>query len=224
MASYAMVIDLNRCVRSRTCYIACKKEHSILAHPRDENHPYEYYRLRYAEWEWGEYPMVKRAFIPLICMHCEDPICLKFCPLDAISKRSDGIIVIDKERCNGCGVCAHVCPYGALYITPEGKADGCDFCADRLDAGLPPKCVEECPSDKRGAIVFGDLDDPESQVAKLISSGEAMPLLLAGVKNVRVYYVPSPNEGNWDKLATDESFLNTLAKRKVDLPDITGVL
>lgn len=224
MASYAMVIDLNRCVRSRTCYVACKKEHRILAHPRDENHPYEYYRLRYAEWEWGEYPIVKRAFIPLICMHCEDPICLKFCPLDAISKRSDGIIVIDKERCNGCGICAHVCPYGALYITPEGKADGCDFCVDRLDAGLPPKCVEECPSDKRGAIIFGDLDDSESQVAKLINSGKAKPLLLAGVKSVRVYYVPSPNEGDWDKLATNESFLNALAKRKVDLPDITGVL
>jgi len=224
MASYAMVIDLNRCVRSRTCYVACKKEHRILAHPRDENHPYEYYRLRYAEWEWGEYPMVKRAFIPLICMHCEDPICLKFCPLDAISKKSDGIIVIDKERCNGCGICAHVCPYGALYITPEGKADGCDFCVDRLDAGLPPKCVEECPSDKRGAIIFGDLDDPENQVSNLIDSGKARPLLLAGVKSVRVYYVPSPNEGDWDKLATDESFLNALAKRKVDLPDITGVL
>jgi len=224
MASYAMVIDLNRCVRSRTCYVACKKEHNILAHPRDEKHPYEYYRLRYAEWEWGEYPVVKRAFIPLVCMHCEDPICLKFCPLDAISKRTDGIIVIDKERCNGCGICAHVCPYGALYITPEGKADGCDFCADRLDAGLPPKCVEECPSDKRGAIIFGDLDDPENQVSKLINSGKARPLLLAGVKSVRVYYVPSPNEGDWDKLATDESFLNTLAKRKVDLPDITGVL
>jgi len=224
MASYAMVIDLNRCVRSRTCYVACKKEHRIPAHPRDKNHPYEYYRLRYAEWEWGEYPMVKRAFIPLICMHCEDPICLKFCPLDAISKRNDGIIVIAKERCNGCGICAHVCPYGALYINPESKADGCDFCADRLDTGLPPKCVEECPSDKRGAIIFGDLDDPESQITKLINSGEARPLLLAGVQSVRVYYVPSPNEGDWDKLATDESFLSALAKRKVDLPDITGVL
>lgn len=224
MASYAMVIDLNRCVRSRTCYVACKKEHNILAHPRDVKHPYEYYRLRFVEWEWGEYPTVRRAFIPFLCMHCEDPICLRFCPLDAISKRSDGIMVIDKERCNGCGICAHVCPYGALYITPEGKADGCDFCANRIDAGLQPKCVEGCPAGERGAIIFGDLDDRESQVSKLISSGKAKPLLLAGVKSVRVYYVPSPNEGDWDKLATDESFLNTLAKRKIDLPDIIGIL
>lgn len=223
MASQAMVIDLNRCVRSRTCYVACKREHNILAHPRDEEHPYEYYRLRYVEWEWGEYPTVRRAFIPLLCMHCEDPICLKFCPVDAISKRSDGITVIDKERCNGCGICAHVCPYGALYITPEGKADGCDFCASRLDAGLQPKCAEECPSGG-GAIIFGDLDDPESQVSKLISSDKAKPLLLAGVKGVRVYYVPSPNEGDWDEVATNEDFLNALGRRKIDLPDITGIL
>lgn len=86
------------------------------------------------------------------------------------------------------------------------------------------KYVEECPSDRRGAIIFGDLDDPENQVSNLIDSGKARPLLLADVKSVRVYYVPSPNEGDWDKLATNESFLNALAKRKVDLPDITGVL
>ena len=223
MASYAMVIDLNKCVRARTCYVACKKEHNILAHPRDEAHPYEYYRLRYVEWEWGDYPTVRRAFIPLICMQCEEPICMRFCPLEAISKRSDGITVIDKERCNGCGICTHVCPYGALYITPESKADGCDFCINRLEAGLQPRCAEECSSGG-GVITLGDLDDPKSQVAKLINSGKARPLLLAGVKSVRVFYVPSPNEGDWDKLATNGAFLNALAKRKVDLPDITGVL
>lgn len=223
MASYAMIIDLNRCVRSRTCYVACKKEHRILAHPRDEKHPYEYYRLRYVEWEWGEYPTVRRAFIPLLCVHCEEPICLRFCPVDAISKRSDGITVIDNERCNGCGICTQVCPYGALYITPEGKADGCDFCANRLDAGLQPRCVEECPSG-RGAIIFGDLDDPESQVSKLITSGKAKSLLLAGVKRTRVYYVPSPNEGDWDEMATNEAFLNALGRRKIDLPGIIGIL
>jgi len=156
-------------------------------------------------------------------VHCEEPICSRFCPLDVISKRSDGITVIDKERCNGCGICTYVCPYGALYITPEGKADGCDFCTDRLDAGLQPKCVEECPSGG-GAIIFGDLDDPESQVSKLVSSGKARPLLLAGVKSVRVYYVPSPNEGDWNEIATNEDFLNALSRRKIDLPDITGIL
>lgn len=221
MARYGMLIGLNRCVRCRTCYVACKREHNILAHPRDEDHPYEYYRLRYVEWERGKYPEVKRAFIPVHCMHCEDPICIKFCPVDAITQRSDGIIVIDEERCNGCGVCAAVCPYGALYISPDEKADGCDFCADRLDAGLAPACVEMCPA---GARIFGDLDDPESEVSKLIASGKAKPLLFAGVKNTRVYYIPSTQEPDWDKLAIDGDFLTALDKRRRDLPPVKGIL
>jgi tetrathionate reductase subunit B len=223
MANCGMVIDLNKCVRSRTCYVACKREHNILAHPRDREHPYEYYRLRYVEWEWGKYPTVRRAFIPLLCVHCDDPTCMRFCPVDAISKRSDGITVIDKDRCNGCGVCAHVCPYGALYITSEGKADGCDFCADRLDAGLQPRCVAECPSGG-GALLFGDLDDPESAVSKLVTSGKARPLLLGGVNSTRLYYIPSPNEGDWEELPSNQGFLEALAERERDLPPVKGIL
>jgi len=221
MAKYVMVIDLNKCVRSRTCYVACKREHNILAHPRDEEHPYEYYRLRYVEWEWGRYPTVRRGFIPVHCMHCEDPICMRFCQLDAISKRSDGITVINKDRCNGCGVCVAVCPYGALFIGPDGKADGCDFCAERIDSGLQPRCAEECPS---GSVLFGDMDNPNSEVSKLIASGKAKPLLLGGVKSVSVYYVPSPNEGDWERLPSNEDFLKALAKRKRDLPPVKGIL
>jgi len=221
MARWGMVVDINRCVRCRTCYVVCKKEFGILAHPKDENHPYEYYRLRYVEWEWGKYPIVKRAILPMHCMHCDDPICMKFCPVDAISQRSDGLVVIDKDRCNGCGVCTAVCPYGVLYIGPSGKADGCDFCADRLDAGLAPACVEMCPT---GVRIFGDLDDPQSKISKLVTSGQAKPLLLKGVKNVRVYYIPSVSEPNWDELPINEGFLEALGRREVDLPPVKGVL
>lgn len=223
MASYAMVIDLNKCMRSRTCYVACKREHSILAHPRDDNHAFEYYRLRYVEWEWGKYPLVRRAFIPVLCMHCDDPICMRFCPVDAITKTSDGLTVIDKAKCNGCGVCAYVCPYGALYITPEGKADGCDFCAQRIGSGLPPRCVEECPCGE-GTMLLGNLDDPRSEVSKLVVSGKAKPLLLEGVKATRVYYIPSPNESEWEKLPTRTDFLEALTRRKRDLPPVRGII
>lgn len=221
MVRYGMVVDLNSCVRSRTSYVACKREHKILAHPKDDEHPYEYYRLRYVEWEWGKYPLVRRAFIPIHCMHCDDPLCVKFCPVGAIRQRSDGITVIDEESCVGCGVCTHVCPYGALYLTPEGKADGCDFCVARVEAGLPPRCVEVCSSEAR---FFGDLDDPKSHVAKLVASGIAKPLLLEGVKNTKVYYIPSPNEPHWDRLAIDSDFIEALIKRKRDLPPIKGIL
>lgn len=224
MANYVMIIDLNSCVRSRTCYIACKKEHHIFAYPRDASHPYEYYRLRYLEWERGKYPNVKRAFIPMLCMHCDDPVCARFCPVSAISKREDGITVIDKELCNGCGICTQICPYGALYMTPGGKADGCDFCADRVDKGLLPKCVEECPSGGKGAILFGDLDDPKCIVSSVMKSGRAKPLILEGVIGVRIYYIPSPSEENWEKLPGDQGFLNSLAERAKDLPPVKGVL
>lgn len=221
MTKPAMIINLNRCVRCRTCYVSCKREHNILAHPRDDEHPYEYYLLRYAEWEWGKYPDVKRAFIPIHCMHCDDPLCMKFCPVDAIVQRDDGIIKIDKDRCNGCGVCAAICPYGVLYIGFDGKAYGCDFCADRLDIGLLPKCVEECPAEAR---IFGDLDDPESKVSKLVASGKAQPLLLKGTMNTKVYFIPSRNEPDWNKLKTNEDFLQALGERKRDLPPVKGTL
>ncbi len=221
MSSYGMIIDLDKCFRCRTCYVACKKEHKILAHPRDETHPYEYYRLRYIEWENGRYPVVRRGFIPVHCMQCEEPICVNFCSVDAISKRVDGVVRIDKERCNGCGVCASVCPYGALYIGPSGKADGCDFCLDRIDIGSLPRCVEECPAK---AILFGRLDDPESRIYQLVGSDRAKPLLSGGVKNTRVYYIPSLNEPDWKNLHANEGFLRSLEKRKKDLPPVKGVL
>ena len=221
MTKYGMVIDLNKCIRCRTCYVACKREHKIIAHPRDHEHPYEYYSLRYVEWEWGRYPDVRRSFIPVHCMQCEDPLCIKFCPLDAITQKRDGIIEIDKDRCNGCGVCAAICPYGALYIGFDGKAYGCDFCADRLDAGLQPRCVEECPANAR---IFGNIDDPESEIFKLVESGKAKPLLLGGTTNTKVYYIPSKNEPDWNKLPTNVSFLQSLDERKRDLPPIKGVL
>ena len=180
-----------------------KKEPNILAHPKDNEHPYEYYRLRYVEWEWGQYPAVRRAFLPFACMQCEDPICARFCAVGAIHQRGDGIIVIDKDICNGCGVCAAVCPYGALYTNLEKKADGCNFCAERLDSGLLPKCVETCPGRAR---IFGDLDNPQSPVSKLVSSGRAKPVLLERIRRTGVYYIPSQNEPDWNRIGSNEGF------------------
>ena len=221
MSKHAMVIDLNRCVRCRTCYVVCKRQRNLFAHPRDENHPYEYYALRFVEWEWGRYPAVRRAFVPVQCMCCDEPLCLRFCPADAIGRASQGEILVNRERCNGCGICAKVCPFGALYIGPDGKADACDLCLDRLEAGLAPKCVEECPA---GARFFGDLDNPEGKVAKAVASCEAKPLLVGGVKNTRVYYIPSQNELNWNKLGVNHDFLKAMDIRKRDLPPIKGIV
>ncbi|MBW2609635.1 MAG: 4Fe-4S binding protein [Deltaproteobacteria bacterium] len=217
MSRYGIVTDLNRCVRCRTCYVECKRSHDILAHPRDDHHPYEYYRLRYVEWERGRYPTVKRSFIPLHCVQCDEPICIRFCPIDAISKRKDGIIHIDRGECNGCGVCAMICPYGALYIDHENKADACDLCVDRSI----PACVEMCPA---GAKLFGDLDDPDDKISKVVKAEIAKPLIIKSAENRRVFYIPSPNEKGWESLEADDAFKQALEKRKKDLPPVKGIL
>lgn len=219
---YIMIIDLNKCVRCRTGYIACKVEHNIVAHPRDSKHSYEYYPLRYVEWEHGKFPNVERAFIPIHCMHCEDPICIKHCPTDAIYQDEYGIVHVDKNRCNGCSACAYACPYGAIYIGPDGKAGLCDFCIDRLKKGEEPACVENCPPG--GARTFGDLNDPESKVSKLVASGKAKALLLQGVKKTRVYYIPSKHEPDFATLPNDPLFLEALKERNKDFPPIQGTL
>ena len=219
---YVMIIDLNKCVRCRTGYIACKEEHDIVAHPRDNEHPYEYYPLRYVEWEHGKFPNVERAFIPFHCMHCEDPICKNYCSTDAIYQDEYGIIHIDKNKCNGCSACAYACPYGAIYIGPDRKAGLCDFCINRLEKGKEPACVENCPPG--GARIFGDLNDPESKVFKLVASGKAKPLLLQEVKKTRVYYIPSKHEPDFAMLPYDSLFLEALKERNKDLPPIQGTL
>lgn len=221
MARFGMVLNLQRCVRCRTCYVTCKREHNIMAHPRDDQHPYEYYRLRYVEWEWGKYPTVRRSFVPVHCVQCENPVCAGFCPTEAIQQREDGIIQVLKEKCNGCGVCTAVCPYGAIYLGHDQKADVCDFCVERVDKGWLPTCVGMCPA---GARIFGDLNDPNSQISRIVSSGRAKPLVLAGNENNSVYYIPSPNENAWNELEYDGGFKKALNKRRKDLPPIRGVL
>jgi Fe-S-cluster-containing dehydrogenase component len=105
------------------------------------------------ERESGAYPNPRREFISLACNHCDEPACIKSCPVDAISKRpSDGVVLIDLEACIGCRYCMFACPYGAPRIdTDTGKVSKCTMCVHRLDAGLAPACATACLT---GAIQF----------------------------------------------------------------------
>ena len=208
MTKHGLIIDLNRCVRCRTCYVACKLELNLPPRP-DENFPYELYGVRYVEFEWGEYPNVRRAFIPVQCVHCENPICAEYCPVNAITKREDGIVQVDRDRCVGCGACTVVCPLGALYVTPDWKVGACDLCADRVDSGREPRCVELCPT---GARIFGDLEG--GVVGEMVKTGSAKPLLVRG----NVFYIPSKNEPSWEELAENPQFHEMLEARRRDLP------
>jgi len=172
MTRYGMLIDLRSCIGCRACMTACKCNHDI---PVGEYEGREYYRIWPLEVELGEYPYVVRNFTPLLCMHCKAPPCVDACSvLGAIYKREDGIIIVDEDKCNGCRQCVQECPYGAIYFRGDKYiVDKCDLCIELVDSGLQPECVKACPSD---AMFFGNINDPESKVFKLIKSYNARPL------------------------------------------------
>lgn len=138
--------------------------------------------------EAGQYPNVKRIYVPVLCNHCEDPPCLKACPNKAIVKRQDGIVLVDQDRCRGTKACVSACPYGNIifpetdrwyldesepyestFVKPRLKpnvARKCTYCAHRVDEGLDPACVVACPTHAR---IFGDLDDPNGKLRQYIS-------------------------------------------------------
>ncbi len=138
----------------------------------------------------GEYPNSFFFYLPLVCMNCEKPACLEACPRDSIYRREeDGVILIDEERCHGYRFCAEACPYKRIYFNEQQViAQKCISCYPRLEAGVAPACVRQCPGRVRHV---GYLDDPESHINKLVSKWQvALPLRPdLGVKP-HVYYVP----------------------------------
>lgn len=164
MTKWAIVADLRRCVGCQTCTAACR--HSNATWPGVQ-------WRKVLDMEIGEYPDVRRAFVPVGCMHCDDPPCMSVCPSTATRKRKDGIVTIDYDICIGCGYCAVACPYQARYKVDKpryaygdepianeaqrfnekmlGVAQKCTFCVDRIDYGLengltPGKDPEATPA------------------------------------------------------------------------------
>jgi len=139
------------------CEIACKVENEV---------PLSTWRLRVNYVDVGTFPETKRTFTPLRCNHCENAPCERICPVSALHYIENGIVNIDKERCIGCAGCVMACPYGAIYIDPETQtADKCTYCAHRVASSMMPACVVACPVE---ANIFGDLDDPTSNISKYI--------------------------------------------------------
>ncbi|MEM7350337.1 MAG: 4Fe-4S dicluster domain-containing protein [Acidobacteriota bacterium] len=156
-----MVVDLERCIGCHACSVACKTEHSV---------PLGGFRTRVRYLERPDQPTL--AFLPLLCMQCQDAPCLDACPTEALSRGADGRVEIDQDRCCGNKACIAACPYQAIYINGDGLADKCDFCTHRTDVGLDPACVAACPCD---ALRFGDLDDSEDPVSRYAEERSARP-------------------------------------------------
>ncbi|MFZ5852690.1 MAG: 4Fe-4S dicluster domain-containing protein [Actinomycetota bacterium] len=158
---YGFAIDQRTCIGCHACTVACKTEHDV---------PLGQFRTWVKYVETGEFPDTSRAFGVLRCNHCTDAPCVKICPTGALFTRDDGIVDFDRERCIGCKSCLQACPYDALYIDPtDHTAAKCNFCAHRIDSGLEPACVVVCPTH---SIWVGDLEDPSSGIAQLVSTHE----------------------------------------------------
>jgi Fe-S-cluster-containing dehydrogenase component/formate-dependent nitrite reductase membrane component NrfD len=155
---YGFVIDQDRCIGCHACTVACKEENQV---------PVGVFRTWVKYVEKGEFPHTSRHFGVLRCNHCDTAPCIEICPTGTLYRRGDGIVDFDNRRCIGCKACMQACPYDALYIDPNtGTAGKCHYCAHRVEKNLEPACVIVCPT---RAIVPGDLDDPSSQISRIVS-------------------------------------------------------
>ncbi len=150
----AFLFDATRCIDCRACMVACSVENKI---PMDKT------RIWVAGVGLkGEFPTLTRASMVYHCMHCNEPDCLSACPVGAYTKRPDGPVIYDKNKCIGCRYCMNACPFGVPHFDyDKGLIDGafidkCTLCTQRIDLGLEPACVATCPTD---ALVFGERAD-----------------------------------------------------------------
>lgn len=156
--NYGFVIDNRACIGCHACSTACKSENEV---------PLGVYRTWVKYTEAGEYPNTQRSFQVTRCNHCANPPCVRICPTEAMYQRDDGIVEFDSRACIGCKACLQACPYDAIHIDPStGTAAKCHFCSHRLEVGLEPSCAVVCPTH---AIIAGDLDDPESEITRVLS-------------------------------------------------------
>jgi anaerobic dimethyl sulfoxide reductase subunit B (iron-sulfur subunit) len=137
-------INQQRCIGCHTCAVACKDWYDIEAGPENW--------MRIREIEEGKFPNLSLAFLPVPCYHCEDPACLKICPVQAIIKREkDGIVMVDSDKCIGGEECGNLCLKACPWKCPQfgrqknAKMQKCALCYARIDKDLPPICVEACP-------------------------------------------------------------------------------
>lgn len=195
---FGYALDLSRCIGCRRCVYGCVEENNLSRDPQThwitvlEMDKETGVDLRHADayYDHETVPHPGKFYMPVACQHCENPPCVKVCPVQATWKEPDGIVVIDYDWCIGCRSCIAACPYGARRfnwgkpsIPPDelnpnteylgnrprqrGVVEKCSFCLQRTRKGLYPKCVEVCPV---GARKFGNLLDPDSEIRYIIEN------------------------------------------------------
>ena len=178
MARFGMVIDTVRCVGCMDCVVACKTENDVPdGHCRD----WIVQRLE------GAMPDLRLTITSERCNHCDVPPCVTCCPTGASHVHDYGaVVLVDHDKCIGCKACLAGCPYGARFVHPDGYADKCTFCIHRVEKGELPACVAVCPTH---SMSFGDLDDPQSEVSRLVASRRHFVLQPDAGTRPRIYYL-----------------------------------
>lgn len=175
---WGLLIDANRCrADCSACVTACSDENGWADSGRPETDAQWIRKLTLKNRTTGH-----ETTLPLMCQHCAEPPCVDVCPTGASFKRADGIVLVDKHICIGCRYCMMACPFKARSFVHEpvvnqkphaprgqGTVESCTLCVHRVDAGGVPACVEACAATGHGAILFGDLNDPESEISKRLA-------------------------------------------------------
>ncbi|MFC1875429.1 4Fe-4S dicluster domain-containing protein [Chloroflexota bacterium] len=183
------VFDAALCVGCYNCHMACKDEHCgndwmPYASPQPET---GHFWFNLEKQVRGTVPQVKVAYVPTLCMHCDDAPCIPVCPGEAIYKRDDGLVIIDPKKCNGQQLCIDACPYGVIYFNRYlNISQKCTGCAHLLDRGWPikePRCVDVCYTK---ALRFGEEADFSAEIA------QAEVMLPEEGTQPRVYYLNLP--------------------------------
>jgi anaerobic dimethyl sulfoxide reductase subunit B (iron-sulfur subunit) len=156
MTQLGFYYDMTTCIGCKTCQIACKDKNDLKVGALFR---------RVETFEGGKFPQPWVFHLSTSCYHCQNPKCMEVCPTAAISKREDGIVLVNADRCIGCRYCTWACPYGALqFLEEKGVIGKCDFCVDLIDKGENPACVDACVM---RCLHFGDLEELKAQLEEL---------------------------------------------------------
>ncbi|HNH12000.1 MAG TPA: 4Fe-4S dicluster domain-containing protein [Rhodocyclaceae bacterium] len=174
---WGMLIDTTRCADGcDDCVKACDSENALGSSIESRQRPQWIRKIDIKDVRTG-----RQHSLPMMCQHCANPPCVDVCPTGASFKRADGIVLVDRHSCIGCRYCMMACPYKARSFVhevlvdqnsevPRGKGcvEGCTLCVHRVDKGQAPACADACSKNSRGAILFGNLNDPDSEISRRI--------------------------------------------------------
>lgn len=174
---WGMLIDTTRCTQGcDDCVSACNRENALGSTIDARQRPQWIRKIDIKEVRTG-----RAVSLPMMCQHCAKPPCVDVCPTGASFKRADGIVLVDRHSCIGCRYCMMACPYKARSFVHEALADqnpevprgkgcveSCTLCVHRVDKGQSPACVDACAAAGHRAMLFGDLNDPESEISRRV--------------------------------------------------------